>query len=885
MNKNKSVLPPYIDDILPRGNRPHSVSCCGGVRGMLLASCIAAAITHPAAAREITALTVDSATHVATVAFTAGEAGDGHVLYYVWSDDAQDKGASLAAWPNVLRVTRVADDATSHSFELPDVAAGGDRFAARAFLATSDRDYDNFVQGVAGGTAGNSAVYFETGINPGPTTSIRLDAKFNVTTAQQYLFGISPQNGKSFDTVLAFAAYSNGSKQFASALQDSAGDWQTTSVATDTQRNIFSLDAASGVFSVVRASDGTAVASSTHETTRTITSRSDFTIVLFGRRTPSSATKSAVGGHGANATIYACSITNNGACVRDYVPAVKNGVAGLYDKVNNTFAGSAGGTPLTQSGGVVTTYGIDAGDTAVAASPVEIHLGELAIPYDAETTNATPVAVASTFAVPAGYVQSLALSSAITLPFHETLRLEVLTVATGAADLSADDFVDNTEKTYGLPNTTIEVEKDGDGVQHVYLVAKPVVKSVAEFPTADNAMTLNGNASLWSDGNAVHTGADYLIVHSVAQMGNADFRGDSLTVCNDHINTRTVNCKITKATVYAPTTIIQNWDTRDITVSGDMRIAGSFDDTSYVTFNEKYSNGHYHRLSATLTGEGPLKITSNAAGGLIYAQIYGNNSAYKGRIYVTKNGSVLGEYLGTQLWFNSTNALGGALDTFKYNALTLDKCSLLYPTTTMTLQTENRGIYGSGSFGFKVPDGVTLTVKEPIRAAYNIYKHGTGTLVLGGAISYGADGTGTSMEDGKVFYVREGAVAALDDAAVAGLNAVFSNATTIVVSPDAGLVNGFTGTLSVLEDIETGEPGKVTVALADDFAPSGGRQPFSAVIATVPDTNGDLSSSFSVAAVRGFAALVTTESATVGGVDCTRYSAKYVPTGMIIVFR
>ena len=526
MNKNKSVLPPHIDDILPRGNRPHSVSCCGGVRGMLLASCIAAAITHPAAAREITALTVDSATHVATVAFTAGEVGDGHVLYYAWSDDAVDCGATLAAWPNVVRVTRVADDATSYSFTLPAAALSSDRCAARAFLATSTRDYDNFVEGVTGGEAGGT-VYFDTGVNPGPTTSIRVDAKFNATTSQQYLFGISPKSDVSNNNVLSFAAYINGSKQWASALKDAAGDWQSTGVAADTARNIFSLDAASGVFSVVRASDGTLVASSTHSTTISIVSGSNYKMALFNRRTPTKSTVGSVGGQGGNATIYACSITNNGECVRDYVPAVKDGVAGLYDKAKNKFAGSATETALTQSGGVVLTYEVDEGDTAVGASPVAYVLNPIEVQFDAATTNATPVALASSFGVPEGYVQQLALSEAIELPFHETNRLEVLTVAAGAVDLSAEDFEDATEKTYGLPRTWIEVEKGGDGVQHVFIVVKPVVRSVANFSTDYN---LNGAASLWSDGKAVHSGADYLIVHAVAKMGTANFGGDSLTV-------------------------------------------------------------------------------------------------------------------------------------------------------------------------------------------------------------------------------------------------------------------------------------------------------------------------------------------------------------------
>ncbi len=511
--------------------------------------------------------------------------------------------------------------------------------------------------------------------------------------------------------------------------------------------------------------------------------------------------------------------------------------------------------------------------TAEDGAMVERVVDPIIADYDPVTTNATPVAVASTFAVPAGYVQPLALSSAITLPFHETLRLEVLTVAAGADDLSADDFEDNTEKTYGLPNTTIEVEKDGDGVQHVYLVAKPVVKSTGGF---SNDYTLNGAAGLWSDGKTVHTGADYLIVHAVAKMGNENFGGDSLTVRNEYIYTRDNSCKITKATIYAPTLIQQNRTGRKPVISGDIRIAGSFDDTSYVTFSQKYNSDDIHRLSTTLSGEGPLKVTGYTTGASVLAQVYGNNSAYKGRIYVTNNSSP-DEYTGTKLGFNSTNALGGALDEFRYNALTLDKFSLLCPTTTMTLQTENRGIYGSGSFGFKVPSDATLTVKEPIRADYKIYKHGGGDLLLGGELSFGASSQ-------KTCYVREGGIGALNDAAVAGLDVVFSNATKIVIADDASLVNGFTGTLSVLPNLATGGDGKVVVSPADGFVMPES-EVFDCAICTAPSASGDLSPLFTLVGPKGFGATLKKQNVELDGVPCVRYSVTYQRVATFIMVR
>ena len=80
--------------------------------------------------------------------------------------------------------------------------------------------------------------------------------------------------------------------------------------------------------------------------------------------------------------------------------------------------------------------------------------------------------------MPAGG-QPIALSEAVALPQHDALNLEVLTIAAGAADVTADDFTDVSPKTYGLPKTTVTVEKDAGGVQHVYLSARITTRSTA----------------------------------------------------------------------------------------------------------------------------------------------------------------------------------------------------------------------------------------------------------------------------------------------------------------------------------------------------------------------------------------------------------------------
>ncbi len=495
------------------------------------------------------------------------------------------------------------------------------------------------------------------------------------------------------------------------------------------------------------------------------------------------------------------------------------------------------------------------------------------ISYDDSTHTAASVSLDSSYIIPSGTVQKISLSEQVALPLHVApTRQEILTIATGAEDLSAEDFVDATEKIYGLPKTSFTVEKDGMGVQHIYLNIRPVVVSVANFP---NDGTLNGSESTWSNERAAESGYDYLITNRVSEIGNAVFNGDSLTIAGDDIYARG-NSQISSATIY-PGKILRSNRTGSHTITGNICIAGEYDHKSYLEFQARYK-GRWTRLSANLSGEGPLKLYGAGVDGNLGSdvlgspQLYGDNSQFFGRIYVTSG--IGTEDTGAALEFNSANALGGALDTFKYDSLKLDMYSTLRPATSIDFSTVNRGIYGSGPFGFDVTNGITFKVGVPVKMDDIMFKHGEGDLILGGELSFGASST-------KMCYVREGGIGALNDAAVAGLNMVFSNDTKIVIAPEATLVNGFTGVSFEPADAAT----KVNVGFADDFATSSVGDYFKAVIATVPTSASDLSSHFVLEKIRGLTGIVETESVTIGGTPCTRYSAKYTLSATTIIMR
>ena len=519
--------------------------------------------------------------------------------------------------------------------------------------------------------------------------------------------------------------------------------------------------------------------------------------------------------------------------------------------------------------------------TAAEGAMVEYVLDTLEVAYDDSTHTATAIERGSSFSIPEGIKQPIALSSAISIPMYTALHLEVLTVASGAATLSADDFTDETPKTFGLPKTSFEVTTDGAGVQHVYLNVRPVVVSVGNFPGGRNADALNTSSESWSNNEIAQSDYDYLVTNMIERIPSASFNGRSLTIANAAESSMSVYTRgdgTLDAAIYsgAAGVLIRQNSTGTHTVDGNICIAGEYDDASHLNFRAYYKGG-WTRLAANLSGEGPLMLEGYGGGSVdsLVAgspQLYGDNSEFFGRMYVTSGWEGRIEGTGTPLEFNSAAALGGALDTFKYDSLTLDKYSVLRPATSIDFSTENRGIYGSGPFGFDVTNGITFKVGVPVKMDDIMFKHGEGDLILGGAISFGGSPS-------KTCYVREGGFGALNDSAVAGLDVVFSSATKIVLSDDATLVNGFTGV--------SFEPSDATVAvvLASGFTPPSDGATFAMAFATIPVSEGDLSSHFAPERLRGYTETIVKESVSVNEVSCYRYSVKYSHSGLVIIFR
>ena len=494
---------------------------------------------------------------------------------------------------------------------------------------------------------------------------------------------------------------------------------------------------------------------------------------------------------------------------------------------------------------------------------------------------------------------SLHLSDRIDIDYfaahdYATNRLEVAklpsdTTATG------DDFADVTEKTLGLPRTYFEIEDKGT-YKALILVAKPVVTSMRGFKNADggvNADTAVDAPFPGSDGNPAHTGADYLLTHSLQHAGSSVFRGDSLTITND-VQLRLVgnemNSRLDKTSLYKGLKVYPNsGDLADAKLSGDLTLMGEFGSTQSVDSvmfrTGRAGAGKIMRLdlAAELKGVGSAYLSlndvcTNSAPQMLELEISGLNTNYCG-IFVAYGGSVRNQ--GVNKAADETNHmdvvigdarnLGGPLPEFTYNALQFDRYSMLKVKNDVTLDTENRGIYvTSGKGGFVTPDDTTLTIKEKLTLNGSFYKHGTGTLALGGDLDL--------QNASAKCFVREGAIKVLSDAAVAGLGMTFSDDTAILLDPDAEIVNGFTG------NIATVNPGE-TIALHLESQPADGRSRFSIPICTVPTENGDISGMFTAEKIHRYDVQIVKTPVEVDSVACTRYSVCYTHNGFAIMVR
>ena len=491
------------------------------------------------------------------------------------------------------------------------------------------------------------------------------------------------------------------------------------------------------------------------------------------------------------------------------------------------------------------------------------------VPYNPETGVSTPFDFTDGIPDEDG-VLPISLSAAIALPIHSTNRIDLAQLPSDTTATAAD-FEDRTPKTYGLPNSWLEIESRG-GSKFLVLVAKPVIVSVKTF--SNGAGGLGGSGDHWSDGEVARAGFDYLVTNVVDGL-TSQFNGDAVTIAKNPssiIALRNQISYIGKATLYPGNTFYPNNGAfKSFRFASGDSICLLDDGTGGETvFETRWASGGKVEmrvnLNIPLSGDGKVLIRGKNQNARNFG-LSGNNSGFTGTIrFSSYENYSASDY--ARIHVSAPEALGGSPASFVYNAIQLLYYSHLVVGTSFTLETANRGIYVTYG-GFDVTNNATLTVKQPLRLNGELYKDGEGTLALGGSVSFGANGTTTGAQN--AFFVREGAVKALSDEAVAGFATTFSDGTRIVASANPAVTNGFTGTVAF-------ESGATVTVEAEGVAADGVT---TLPICTVPDD----SLVFTPQRVTGFRGEIVKTNVTLGETPCVRYSVKYAPAGLTVIVR
>ena len=262
----------------------------------------------------------------AKVAFEKGTAGDDHVLYVVWDD--VDRGNTLSDWPsgNVVRYP-VADDATSADVVLPKKASAAAVY--RAFFAKAKRTgykYDKLISAIRS----EGGAYINTGHFCTRDCEIFLDFTYpRSVSGCQYFLGAC-QLYKKFSIRLSiwdwrWYVQCSGGNQYVTSYR--------TGVLNQSARTKITMSSYKGFFRCQCESAGQDVLQERSFYTEGVTESSSWPLVLFANAGEEGAVNNIID----KGIIYGASIKEKDQYVRRMQPAIKDGIAGLWDAVNDAF--------------------------------------------------------------------------------------------------------------------------------------------------------------------------------------------------------------------------------------------------------------------------------------------------------------------------------------------------------------------------------------------------------------------------------------------------------------------------------------------------------------------------------------------------------------------
>ncbi len=187
--------------------------------------------------------------------------------------------------------------------------------------------------------ANNGKAYFDTGYKPTPHTRVEAEYLHTINYANYRVFGTYAKDA------LYMIHYVSGTTNYAWSCMDGAGNWKGTGIQVySMRRRTFILDPHTDFVGLITAgytNYSSTVSGPVAEKHGTYNSNAGATLCICS---------DAGGSSVSSMRLYGFKIYEAGELVRDYIPYLKNGVAGLYDRENGTFAGSSSATAFTIGG-------------------------------------------------------------------------------------------------------------------------------------------------------------------------------------------------------------------------------------------------------------------------------------------------------------------------------------------------------------------------------------------------------------------------------------------------------------------------------------------------------------------------------------------------------
>lgn len=514
-----------------------------------------------------------------------------------------------------------------------------------------------------------------------------------------------------------------------------------------------------------------------------------------------------------------------------------------------------------------------------------------------------------------------------------TLSLDRFTVQLPSSRSSAV-IGEKSKKGWGLlPNWRVVVTNYEDAVlgavSAIAVTTIPVVRRVKG--KASSSSVTDGTA--WSDGQAPHADADYLIPYQSStfapwggtgtQKGptgiefvaaTAVFGGRSLTT-QCEIDLKTPLVQIDDLTMMGG----NNYDgaasrfygadnasaARDAdgrythTVSGRVIRIYTSSTTAWgdkaVLFRS--AAGRKLTIDSALQGTGNLTIEhphqeKPKSGGYVFLKC--DNSGFTGRLRVSDmdpHKSYTDEPSrdnNITLLVSNENQIGGKMSSFTYNAFILRRWGCVENIGDVTFTaTANRGLYVEGHGHVRTPEGTTMAFNQRLTMAGELYKSGKGTLALGAetapTFTSGQKAYAVAYDGTNVVTVADGGLMATTKVATEGLAVTFTGTGSLAVDPNA------TGDMATYGYCATAAGCALTTDNADGKIPLSFKWPagadpedFTAAVCTVPSGT-DLS--FKLVGKPYSGARIAKVEERDNGNDTKTYMATVFKSGLMILIK